>query len=131
MKYFLITAMIMLFAVPSLASSVSVSVGQPGFYGSIDVGRERPELYNNSPVIIEHERVVQAPLYVRVPEEHRRDWKRHCREYNGCNRPVYFVNDNWYNKHYSDHRNRDNDRNRRHEQKRNKHNERKNNTHKY
>jgi hypothetical protein len=28
------------------------------------------------------------------------NWRKHCRKYNACGRPVYFVQDNWYNDVY-------------------------------
>lgn len=85
---------------------VSVQVNQPGVYGRIDIGNtSRPAVVNTAPVIImapqpqPQQRQVQAPepVYMWVPPGHQRNWKRHCREYNACNKPVYFVQDQWYN----------------------------------
>lgn len=28
------------------------------------------------------------------------NWRKHCRKYNACGRPVYFVQGNWYNEVY-------------------------------
>ena len=55
MKHFLFTIMIILFAVSAQAADVgvSVSVGQPGFYGRIDIGNyPQPELIYAQPVVI-------------------------------------------------------------------------------
>jgi hypothetical protein len=90
---------------------VSVSIGEPGFYGQINIGNApAPVVVNPQPVIIERgpTYVEQQPIYLRVPPEHQRNWRRHCREYNACDRPVHFVDSNWYNKvyvpHYREHR---------------------------
>ncbi|MEP6657815.1 MAG: hypothetical protein ABJC33_11310, partial [Betaproteobacteria bacterium] len=29
------------------------------------------------------------------------DWRKHCRKYNACGQPVYFVQENWYNDVYA------------------------------
>ena len=90
---------------PALAADVGVSVtiGQPGFYGTIDIGNfPQPRLIYPQPVIIEQVRVVQpvAPIYLRVPPGHAKDWRKHCKKYDACGRPVYFVQDDWYNNVY-------------------------------
>lgn len=88
-------------SVPALAADigVSVSVGQPGFYGRIDIGDyPPPRVVYAEPVIIHRPppRVVYEPIYVHVPSHHARDWRRYCGHYGYCGRPVYFVQDNWY-----------------------------------
>jgi hypothetical protein len=46
--------------------------------------------------------VVERPaVYLRVPPGHAKHWKKHCREYNACGERVYFVQERWYNEHYS------------------------------
>ncbi len=82
---------------------VSISVGQPGFYGQIDIGNyPRPVLVYPQPVVIRpvHPGVVVAPMYLRVPPGHAKDWERYCGRYEACGRPVYFVQDSWYNNVY-------------------------------
>lgn len=80
---------------------VSVSVGQPGFYGTIDIGNyPRPQVIYAEPVIIEHVKVRPAPVYMHVPPGHAKNWSKHCGAYNACGRPVYFVQDDWYNEKY-------------------------------
>jgi hypothetical protein len=82
---------------------VSISVGQPGFYGQIDTGSvPPPQLVYRQPVVIQpaSEFVSAAPIYLHVPPGHEKHWRKHCAEYNACGRPVYFVRDDWYNNEY-------------------------------
>lgn len=78
---------------------VTVEISQPGVFGRIDIGRfPQPAVIVPQPVIIE-QRVVQVqpqPIYLWVPREHRKNWRKHCREYNACGVPVYFVRHDWY-----------------------------------
>lgn len=90
----------MAIATPALAQ-VSISVGQPGFYGQLNVGGYPPPvLYSPQPVIIQRG-YVGAPVYLRVPEGHRRHWAHNCYRYNACGRQVYFVQDSWYHNTYA------------------------------
>jgi len=103
---------IVLFIVMAIAVSVSaeaadigvsVSIGQPGFYGRLDIGNfPQPQVIFPSPVVIRTvpAGVVHEPLYLRVPPGHEKKWGKHCKKYNACDRPVYFVHDQWYNKVY-------------------------------
>ncbi|WP_298831828.1 hypothetical protein [uncultured Piscinibacter sp.] len=82
---------------------VSISVGQPGFYGRIDIGHvPQPVLVYPQPVIIQPApvAVVRQPIYLHVPPGHAKDWERHCYRYAACNQPVYFVQDRWYQEVY-------------------------------
>jgi hypothetical protein len=104
MKTLIIAATIFAAAAPAMAqTSVSISVGQPGFYGRIDTGGySQPQVYFNQPVIVERNvRYVGQPVYLRVPEGHRKHWNKHCREYNACGQQVFFVQDGWYNNTYA------------------------------
>jgi hypothetical protein len=90
---------------PAMATDVSVSVaiGDPRFYGQIDiVSLPRPRLILPAPVVIHviPVGVVRAPVYLRVPPGHEKHWDRHCAEYKACGVPVYFVEDGWYNTVY-------------------------------
>lgn len=77
---------------------VSVQFGQPGFYGRVDVGNfPQPQVIYREPRIVERVRIVEPPLYLMVPPGHRNKWEKHCYRYNACGRPVYFVQENWYN----------------------------------
>ena len=101
----IIAAVTSVLAAPALAADVgvSVSVGQPGFYGHLDIGNfPQPQLVYPQPVIIQPVPVgvVAQPVYLRVPPGHAKNWRKHCRKYNACGQPVYFVQDNWYNNVY-------------------------------
>lgn len=108
MKRLLCAAVLAAAASPALATDVgvSVSIGQPGFYGRIDLGSyPQPQLVYAEPVIIQAVPVgvVRRPIYLHVPPGHAKNWRKHCRSYGACGRPVYFVQDNWYNEVYVPH----------------------------
>lgn len=93
------------FATPVFAGDVgvSVSIGQPGFYGQIDIGNiPRPPLVYAQPVVIVRSPTYASapPIYLHVPPGHEKHWSKHCAEYNACGRPVYFVRHEWYNNEY-------------------------------
>lgn len=80
---------------------VSISVGQPGFYGQIDIGNvARPQLIYAQPVWVQRTPVQVAPIYLRVSPGHEKNWSKHCKHYDACGRPVYFVRDDWYRNTY-------------------------------
>lgn len=82
---------------------VSVSIGEPGFYGRIDIGNfPQPQVVNVQPVIVQRpvHYVEQAPIYLRVPPGHIKHWSKHCAEYNACNQRVHFVQEKWYVNEY-------------------------------
>ncbi|MGO9443965.1 MAG: hypothetical protein ACLPXB_04215 [Thiobacillaceae bacterium] len=105
MKHFLFAAAMAAAAAPAFAGvGVSINVGEPGFYGSIDIGGAPPPvLINPQPVMVQPMAVVGPPLYLHVPAGYVKHWRNHCREYNACGRPVYFVQDRWYNQVYVPH----------------------------
>jgi hypothetical protein len=105
MKRFLIAAAIAAATVttPALAADVgvSVSIGQPGFYGRLDIGGyPQPQVIYRQPIAIQRIPAHRPPIYLRVPPGHAKHWSKHCREYNACGERVYFVQDNWYNREY-------------------------------
>ena len=92
--------------VPAFASAadvgVSVSVGDPNFYGRIDIGNTyHPDLIYPQPVIIERMPQRRGPVYLRVPPGHEKHWDKNCYKYDACGVPVYFVRDNWYHDVYA------------------------------
>lgn len=102
----LVLAALLIAATPAAIATdvgISISVGQPGFYGQIDIGNApRPVLIYPQPVVIEQVTVVQPvqPVYLHVPPGHAKNWAKHCGRYNACARPVYFVKDDWYDSVY-------------------------------
>jgi len=103
MKRLLFAAALAAATVPALATDVgvSVSIGQPGFYGRLDIGGyPQPQVIYRRPIVVERMPVDRPPVYLRVPPGHAKHWKKHCREYNACGERVYFVKDNWYEREY-------------------------------
>lgn len=114
----LILSMLALAVVPLAHAQVSVSgviSGQvaPGVYGQVTIGGgppppviyAQPVIAVPAPVIVGAPRV--EPIYLHVPPGHEKHWDKHCREYNACNRPVYFVrsgeSDEGKHKHHNKH----------------------------
>jgi len=80
----------------------------PGVYGQVQIGNDRPPpVVYVQPMLIEPMAAPPPPLYLHVPPGHARNWRKHCHEYNACNRPVYFVRSEEYEpeyqRHYADH----------------------------
>ena len=102
----LLATILTITATPLLAADIglSISVGEPGFYGRIDIGKTaKPEVIYARPVII-HQRHSEAyvePIYLRVPPGYEKHWGKHCHQYNACGQPVYFVRDSWYDRTYA------------------------------
>jgi len=108
MKKLLITVGLLAAAATALAADigVSITVGQPGFYGRIDLGNApQPRLIYAEPVVIQRPPAgaVRAPMYLHVPPGHAKNWGKHCARYKACGQPVYFVDDGWYNDVYVPH----------------------------
>lgn len=81
---------------------VSVQISQPGVYGRVDIGRyPQPQVIVQQPIIVQRPVAVvrPEPVYMWVPPGHRKDWGKHCSQYNACGVPVYFVQDQWYGQH--------------------------------
>lgn len=82
---------------------VSISVGQPGFYGRIDIGDypyPLPRVIYSRPIIVHRHADIYEPIYLRVPPGHAKRWSHYCGRYDACDYPVYFVQDSWYHKEY-------------------------------
>ena len=106
MKRFLIAATIATASIttPALAADVgvSISIGEPGFFGRLDIGDfPQPRVINRRAIIIEGGDRSRQPIYLRVPPGHQKHWKKHCREYNACGELVFFVQDDWYSHEYA------------------------------
>jgi hypothetical protein len=105
MKAKILAASLLALSASAFASDVgvSISVGQPGFYGRLDIGDyPAPQVLYRQPVIVERpvRYVEAAPIYLRVPPGHAKHWSKHCHAYHACNQRVYFVQDRWYNNEY-------------------------------
>jgi len=97
-----ILAALALVTAPALATTVTVHIGDPGYYGPVTVaGYPQPQLVYTEPVIIQRVQVVHEPVYIRVPVAQQQNWSTYCGRYNACNRPVYFVEDTWYRDVYA------------------------------
>lgn len=97
MKSCLAAGLLALAAWPA-AAQVTTIQGQlaPGVYGRVDIGNAPPPpLIYAQPIIIQRgpAYVQQQPLYLRVPPGHEKNWGKHCRKYNACGQPVYFVSE--------------------------------------
>jgi hypothetical protein len=88
-------------AVAATNVGVSVSIGQPNFYGQIDiVDFPQPQVVFAQPMIIHRGPANRPPLYLHVPPDHAKHWSQHCRAYNACSERVFFVQDDWYEHEY-------------------------------
>ncbi len=111
-KRFIIALSFMLFNAHAYADvGVSVSIGEPGFYGRLDMNNfPQPQLIYSQPMTIGPVPMGRPPIYLRVPPGYAKNWRRHCHEYNACREHVYFVRDSWYRYQYAPRYRRDEDR---------------------
>jgi len=115
MKKFFIVAMISATCViaPAQAADVAISVniGQPGFYGRLDMDDYTPpQLVYQQPRMARAVPGNRQPIYLNVPPGHAKNWRRHCHTYNACDERVYFVRNSWYEREYvARHQRRQND----------------------
>ena len=106
MKRLFFAAALAFAAVPALAANVGVSIniGQPGFYGQINIGGyPPPQLVYSAPRVMYRSAQQRPPIYMNVPPGHAKNWRKHCRQYNACGERVYFVQNNWYEREYVSH----------------------------
>lgn len=106
MKRFLIAAAIAATTLIAQAQAadvgVSVNIGQPGFYGRLDIGGfPPPALLYPQPIMIQGAPIGRPPVYLRTPPGHAKNWRKHCHSYRACGQPVYFVRDDWYARDYA------------------------------
>jgi hypothetical protein len=72
---------------------------RPGVYGRVEIGHAPPPpvVYREPVIIVQQPQYVEVhPIYVHVPPGHAKHWKKHCRKYDACGRPVYFVKSDEY-----------------------------------
>ncbi len=105
LKHFLISGLLLITCGAAYAADVgvSISIGQPGFYGRIDIGDYPypvPRVIYSRPIIVHRHVDVYEPIYLRVPPGHAKRWSHYCGRYDACDYPVYFVQDSWYHNEY-------------------------------
>lgn len=96
-------------SLPAHAGLAILNIGiggeiSPGVYGQVQIGNAPPPpvLYAQPMIIVRQPpNVAVEPLYLHVPPGHAKHWDKHCREYNACNRPVYFVRSAEYEPGYN------------------------------
>ena len=110
-KIFTVLAIALLAGAAQAADvGVSIQVGQPGFYGRIDIGQTAPPpVVLAEPVWVQRRPVHVEPVYMRIPPGHQKHWDKHCAKYNACGVPVYFVREDWYQERYERRRGDDDD----------------------
>lgn len=104
MKRLLFAATLAAATVPALAAdmAVSLSIGQPGYYGRLDIDNyPQPQVVYRRPKMVERVDASRAPVYLRVPPGHAKNWRKHCGKYDACGERVYFVQNSWYNREYA------------------------------
>ena len=101
-------------AAPALhADDGLTSLGQPDFYGRLELGDDspRPEIYFSEPRLVNPVAEYQESIYLRVRPGEGNEWGLYCHHYEACGRYVYFVHDDWYTgvyvPYYRDRGNRD------------------------
>ncbi len=101
LKCVLATAIVGCTAVTPTQSQVVI--GDPGYYGVLPpLTGYTPQVWNANPIVALGAAIAGlAALYLNVPDYQRNNWRFYCSRYNACNRPVYFVRDNWYRDVYA------------------------------
>ncbi len=85
-----------------VSAAVPTNVGEPGFYGRLNVGGyPPPRVYYPQPKTNQDVPINRPPIYLRVRSGHARQWPKYCNQYNACNERVYFVRHDWYNREYA------------------------------
>lgn len=93
--------LLLLLSLPGFAVQAQ-GMGQPDFYGRIDIGSGYPQ----PPLIFPNALMGNAgvfsgqPIYMHVPPQHAHYWSSHCQRYGACDWMVYFVDNGWYNEVY-------------------------------
>lgn len=104
MKKLLLGLVLAAGAAGATAQNIDIQIGQTNYYGRIDLlNFGTPQLVYKEAIWVDRPanyRSVQ-PLYLRVPPGHAKKWSKHCDRYDACGRPVYFVQDSWYNNTYA------------------------------
>ncbi|MDE2598084.1 MAG: hypothetical protein KGL40_00520 [Rhodocyclaceae bacterium] len=76
-------------------------MGQPGFYGRIEIGTaQQPPLLISDAIMGNPGVYTGQPVYMHVPRAHAYAWSRYCHLYGACDWMVYFVDNDWYDTVY-------------------------------
>lgn len=89
---------------PAFAADVDIRVIVPGdvragIYGRVDIGSAPPPpVVYAKPVVVVRQPYPEPvqPIYLHVPPGHAKHWSKHCKQYNACGVPVYFVRSEEY-----------------------------------
>jgi len=103
MKRFLMAFVAATAVSPAFSADVG-ALGGLSYYGQIDIHRaSKPDLIFPEPVVVRQVDVVTPgePVYMRVPADHAKNWRKHCQKYNACDQRVLFVEDKWYTNVYA------------------------------
>jgi hypothetical protein len=98
MRFPLTVALLVFSGLAAAQSDVRVIMStdvRTGVYGRVEFGNAPPPpvVYAEPVIISPPPRAMPAPqpLYLHVPPGHAKNWKKHCKHYHACDRPVYFV----------------------------------------
>jgi len=70
---------------------------KPGVYGRVAMtstpAAAKPALVYSQPMMVDNPETtgVIEPVYLHVPPEHAKNWKKNCAKYEACNKPVFFI----------------------------------------
>ena len=103
MKVFLMAIVAAMAVSPAFSADVG-ALGGLSYYGQIDIRPAlKPKIIFPEPVLVRQVDVVTPgePVYMRVPSDHAKDWRKYCQKYNACDQRVFFVDDKWYRNVYA------------------------------
>ncbi len=83
---------------PALAANVGISLtaGQPGYHRIAMMPAIRTVYLSRCDRPGPGCRASAIDLH--VSHKDAKDWRKHCKKYNACAQPVYFVSESWYNR---------------------------------
>jgi hypothetical protein len=76
------------------ANAVIAGPVTPGVYGRVSVANKPlPPLVYEQAMFVERPDTAGRvePLYLHVPPEHAKNWRKYCDKYQACDHPVFFV----------------------------------------
>jgi len=104
MKPILLIPFLAFLGTPALQAQapININLGEPGYYGPIviDDSYPKPRLMFSDPRVLDEAHRTGRPLYLHIPPGHAKDWEKHCKHYDACDQPAYFVEESWYSDEY-------------------------------